>query len=44
MFFIYLNDLPKAIRSNLVLYADDSCLLYEHGDIKEIETEQSHNF
>ena len=26
LFLIHLNDMPQAVRSNLFLYADDSCV------------------
>ena len=28
LFLIYVNDLPQVVKSNLLLYADDSCLMY----------------
>ena len=34
---LYINDMPQAVSSNLLLYADDTCLLFQHKDIKEIE-------
>ena len=30
--------MPQAVKSNLLLYADDSWLMYQHKDIAEIET------
>ena len=33
LFLIYVNDIPQAVKSNLLLYADDSCLMYQHKDI-----------
>ena len=27
----------QAVPSDLFLYADDSCLVYQHKDVKEIE-------
>ena len=35
LFFIYLNDMPQAVKSNLLLYADDSALCM---NIKVFET------
>ena len=29
--------MPQAVKSNLLLYADDSCLIYQHKDIPKIE-------
>ena len=37
LFFIYLNDIPQAVKSNLLLYADNSCLTYEHKGISNIK-------
>ena len=33
LFLIYVNDMPQAVKSNLLLYADDSCLMYQQKDI-----------
>ena len=37
LFLIYVNDMPQAAKSNLFLYADNSCLIYQHRDVNEIE-------
>ena len=37
LFVIYVNDIPQAVKSNLFLYANDSCLMYQHRDAREIE-------
>ena len=37
LFLIYVNDMPQAITSALLLYADDSCILYQHKDVVQIE-------
>ena len=37
LFLICVNDIPQAVKSNLFLYADDSCLMYQHRDVNEIE-------
>ena len=34
---IYVNDMPRTVKLNLLLYADDSCLMYQHKDIAIIE-------
>ena len=36
-FLIHVNDMPQAVKSNLLLYVDDSCLMYRHKDIAKIE-------
>ena len=37
LFLIYVNEMPQAVKSNLFLYADDSCLMYQHRDVNEFE-------
>ena len=37
MFLIYVNDTPQAVTSTLLLYSGDSCILYQHKDIVQIE-------
>ena len=38
LFLIYVNHMPQAVKSNLLLYADNSCLImYKHKDIAIIE-------
>ena len=37
LFLIYVNHLPQAVKSTLFLYADDSCILYQHKEVDEIE-------
>ena len=34
----------QAMKSNLFLYADDSCLLYQHRDIQKIEKQLNKDF
>ena len=29
--------MPQAVNSNLFLYADDSCLMFQHKEVEEIE-------
>ena len=36
LFLIYVNDMPQAVDSELYLYADDSCLVYQHKDLNVI--------
>ena len=36
LFVIYVNDMPQAGNSNLFLYADDSCLMFQHKEVGEI--------
>ena len=44
LFLLYVNDMKQAIDSDLFLYADDSCLDYQHKDAKEIEKNLNKNF
>ena len=37
LFLIYVNDMPHAVTSTLLLYADDSCILYQHKDVVQIK-------
>ena len=37
LFLIYVNDMPEAVTSTLLLYPDDSCILYQHKDVVQIE-------
>ena len=37
LFLIYINDMLQAVTSTLLLYADDSCILYQHKDVVQIE-------
>ena len=36
LFLIYVNDMPQAVKSNLFLYADDSCLVFQGNDVKQL--------
>ena len=36
LFLLYVNDMPQAINSKLLLYADDTCLIYMGKDTKRI--------
>ena len=44
LFLIYVNDLPQAVKSTLFLYADDSCILYQHKEVDEIEKNLNKDF
>ena len=43
LFLIYINDMPQAVKCELLLYADDTCLIFQHNDIKEIEIQLKKN-
>ena len=36
--------MPQALSCDLLLYADDSCLIFQHKDVKEIEKVLNQNF
>ena len=36
LFLLYVNDMPQALSCDLLLYADDSCLIFQHKDVKQI--------
>ena len=41
---IYVNDMKQAVHCDLFLYADDSCLVYQYKNVKEIERNLVKNF
>ena len=43
-FLLYINDMPQAVDCELLLYADDTCLIFQHKDITEIESALNKNF
>ena len=44
LFLLYINDIPQAVDCEILLYADDTCLLFQHKDVKEIERQLNKNF
>ena len=36
--------MPQAVNQNLFLYADDSCLIFQHKDVEEIEKVLNNDF
>ena len=44
LFLLYVNDMKQAVDCDLFLYADDSCLAYQHRDVKEIGRNLNKNF
>ena len=44
MFLIYVNDMQQAVKLNLFLYVDDSCLVFQGKDVIEIEKQLNINF
>ena len=44
LFLLYVNDIKPAVNCDLVLYADDSCLVYQHNDVNKIEQNLNKKF
>ena len=44
LFLLHVNNMKQAVDCDLFLYADDSCLFYQHKDVKEIERNLNKNF
>ena len=36
--------MPQAVKCELLLYADDTCLIFQHSDISGIEIQLNKNF
>ena len=44
LFLLYINELKQASELTLLLYADDSCILYQNSDLKQIENQLNRDF
>ena len=44
LFLLYINDKPQAVKCELLLYADDTCLIFQHSGINGIEIQLNKNF
>ena len=44
MFLLYINDLPQAVVSDSLLYADDTCIVFQHKRKIEIEKQVIRDF
>ena len=44
LFLLYVNDMQQAIDCDLFLYADDSCLVFQHKNVRDIEINLNKNF
>ena len=44
IFLLYVNDMPQAVDCDLLLYADDSCLVFSDNSVNDIEEQLIKNF
>ena len=44
LFLIYVNDMSQSVKSNLFLYGDDSCLVFQRKDVIENEKQLNEDF
>ena len=44
IFLLYVNNMPQAVDCDLLLYADDSCVVFRDNNINEIERQLNKNF
>ena len=44
LFLIYINDFPQAVVSDSLLYADDTCTVFQHKSEIEIEKQLIRDF
>ena len=44
LFLLYVNDMPQPVKCDLFLYADDTCLILQHENVKENEDQLNLNF
>ena len=44
LFLIYINDMPQALDSELLLYVDGTCLFFQHRNLKTIEEHLNRGF
>ena len=44
LFLIYITGMPQAVDIKLLLYVDDTCLVFQHRNIKTIEEHLNRDF
>ena len=44
LFLLYINDMPGTVKCELLLYADDTCLIYQGENTADIENKLTENF
>ena len=44
LFWKYVNDMSTAVKCNLLLYANDTCLVFQSKNVKDIEKQLNEDF
>ena len=44
LFLLDINDMPQAVKCELLLYAEATCFIFQHSDINQIEIQFNKNF
>ena len=44
LFLLYINNLPQAVVSDLLLCADNTCIVFQYEDVTEIEHQLLRDF
>ena len=44
LFLIYINDMLMTVKCNLFLYVDDTCLVFQSNNVKDIENQLNEDF
>ena len=44
IFLLFVNDMARAVDCDLLLYADDSCLIFRDTNVERIENNLNRNF
>ena len=44
LYLLYINNLPQAVASDSILYADDSCIVFQHENVTETEKQLLRDF
>ena len=44
LFLIYVYDMPMAVKCSLFLYAEDTCLVFQSKNVKEIKKQLNEDF
>ena len=44
LFLLYSNDMSQAVKCELFLYSDDTCLVFQHENVKATEDQFNLNF